>query len=48
MLAASLSENEIHSRLDARKGESSLYVLVEDEKAAREIVRQVMEGTPPE
>lgn len=48
MLAASLSENEIHSRLDARKGRSFLYVLTEDEGAAREIVRQVMEGTPPE
>lgn len=48
MLAASLSENEIHSRLDERKGHYELYVLPEEERKAREIVRQVIEATPPE
>jgi hypothetical protein len=48
MLAASLSENEIHSRLDERKGQYELYVLPEEERKAREIVRQVIEATPPE
>jgi len=48
MLAASLSENEIHSRLDEGKGHFELYVLPEDERKAWEIVRQVIEATPPE
>jgi hypothetical protein len=48
MLAASLSENEIHSRLDEHKSRFTLYVLPEDERKAREIVRQVIEATPPE
>lgn len=47
-IAASLQTNQIHSRVDQRNGKCSLFVLLHDEARAREIVREVVEGTPPE
>jgi len=48
LLAASLGENQVHSRVaDIGKG-YRLYVLPADETRAREIVREVVEGVPPE
>jgi hypothetical protein len=48
LLAASLSENEIHSRVADTEGMWRLFVLPDDETRAREIVREVVEGVPPE
>jgi len=48
LLAASLSENQIHSRVADSKGIRRLFVLPDDERRAREIVREVVEGAPPE
>lgn len=48
MIAASLQENQIHSRRDNLKGRYTLFVLPEDEARAREIVREIIEAVPPE
>jgi hypothetical protein len=48
LLAASLGENQIHSRLAESRGTFRLFVLPGDEAEAREIVREVVEGVPPE
>ncbi|HMD08648.1 MAG TPA: hypothetical protein VKH63_14000 [Candidatus Acidoferrum sp.] len=48
LLAASLGENQIHSRVAQADGMRKLFVLPEDEARAREIVRQVVEAAPPE
>jgi hypothetical protein len=48
LLAASLSENQIHARVAEAKGVHRLFVLPEDEARAREILREVVEGVPPE
>lgn len=48
MIAASLQENQIHSRRDNLNGRCALFVLPEDEAAAREIVREIVEAAPPE
>jgi hypothetical protein len=48
LLAASLRENQIHSRVAAAGGVHRLLVLPTDEKSAREIVREVVDGVPPE
>lgn len=47
-LIAALHENKIHCRLDKSGAKAGLFVLPEDEKQAREIVREVVEGMPPE
>jgi hypothetical protein len=47
-IAASLETNEIPFRRDSRVGKYVLYVHAEDEAQAREIVREVVEGVPPE
>jgi hypothetical protein len=47
-LIAALHENGIRCRLDRSAAKAELYVLVSDEAKAREIVREVVEGTPPE
>ena len=47
-IAASLETNEIPFRRDPRAGKYVLYVHAEDEAHAREIVREVVEGVPPE
>jgi hypothetical protein len=48
LLAAALRENQIHSRIANDGGTHRLFVLPEDGTRAREIVRQVAEGVPPE
>jgi hypothetical protein len=47
-IAASLQTNQIHSRIDQLNGKCSLFVLPGNEAQAREIVREVVEGIPPE
>jgi hypothetical protein len=47
-LVAALHENGIRCRLETISLRAELYVLPEDEKRAREIVREVVEGQPPE
>jgi len=48
LLSASLRENRIHCRPDELSGKHLLYVLPRDESAAREILREITEGVPPE
>jgi hypothetical protein len=48
MIAASLQENQIHSRAGNSAGNCALFVLPGDEERAREIVREIIEGAPPE
>ena len=48
LLFAALQENNIHVRRQAAQANESLFVLAEDEEQAREIARQVLEGTAPE
>jgi len=48
MIAASLQENQIHSRFDQADGKWTLLVLHEDETRARKIVHEVVEGVSPE
>jgi hypothetical protein len=43
-----LRENKIHARLKKGNGRNAIYVMPEDEIRAREIVREVVEGAPPE
>lgn len=46
-LVAALHENGIHCRVDQQGTHSKLYVLPEDASRAREIIREIAEGTPP-
>jgi len=48
MLGASLRENKIHVRWEQAVGKDALFVLPEDESRAREILREVLEASPPE
>jgi hypothetical protein len=48
MIEMALRENQIHARFDKAKGRNIMFVLPEDEIRAREIVREVVEGAPPE
>jgi len=47
-LVAALHENEIRCRLEKKGRKAELYVLPGDKSRAREIVREVVEGAPPE
>jgi hypothetical protein len=47
-LVAALHENGINCRLDERATQTRLYVLPHDADRAREIIREVVEQTPPE
>ena len=47
-IGASLQVNEIAFRRAKNGGKHALYVQAEDEGRAREIVREVVEGVPPE
>ncbi|MFI5094935.1 MAG: hypothetical protein WCE50_01715 [Candidatus Acidiferrum sp.] len=47
-IAASLQINQIQFRQDVNGDTHALYVFAEDESRAREIVREVVEGVPPE
>ena len=48
LLAASLGENRIHARVAETGRTFKLFVMPADEGRAREIVREVVEGVPPE
>lgn len=48
MIRVSLQENEIPSRQDELKGSQSILVEPKDQDRAREIVREIVEGVPPE
>lgn len=48
MLLASLRENKIGVRLQDSQGKQSLFVPSPEEVRAREIVKEVVEGVPPE
>jgi hypothetical protein len=47
-LVAALHENGINCRVDQQGTRGKLYVLPHDAARAREIIREVVEGTPPE
>lgn len=48
-IVMALKENLIHCRLDGEAGDAKVvFVAPEDEPQAREIIRQIVEGTPPE
>jgi len=47
-LVAALHENGIHCRVDQQGTRSRLYVLPTEASRAREIIREVVEGSPPE
>jgi hypothetical protein len=44
----SLLEHDIPMRWEMQDGKAQLFVLPEDEERAREIVREIVEGQPPE
>jgi hypothetical protein len=48
IIEMALNENQIHSRFEQAEGLKTVFVLVEDEVRAREIVREIVEGRPPE
>ena len=48
IIEMALRENQIHARFDKAEGKNAIFVLPEDEARAREIVREVVEGAPPE
>lgn len=43
-----LRENQIHARFEKAEGKNAILVRPEDEARAREIVREIVEGAPPE
>ncbi|HEY2119921.1 MAG TPA: hypothetical protein VGH37_12100 [Candidatus Acidoferrum sp.] len=48
MIEMCLRENFIHARTEVPKdGSTIIFVLPEDESRAREIVREIVDGTPP-
>jgi hypothetical protein len=48
MIEMALRENQIHARFEKKTGRNAIYVLSEDETRARKIVKEIMEGAPPE
>jgi hypothetical protein len=48
MIEMALRENQIHARCEKAEGKNAIFVLPEDEIRAREIVKEIVEGTPPE
>jgi hypothetical protein len=48
MIELSLQENDIRMRWEMQDGKSKLFVVPEDEERAKEIVREVVEGQPPD
>jgi len=47
-VVATLHENRVRCRVDRDGSNAAVYVLPEDEDRARELVREVVEGKPPE
>jgi hypothetical protein len=48
MIEMSLQENDIRVRWEMQDAKPQLFVLPEDEDRAKEIVREIVEGQPPE
>lgn len=48
MIEMALRENQIHARFDRAEGKNAIFVQPENEARAREIVREIVEGVPPE
>src|SRR5438477_10167670 len=48
IIEMSLKENDIRMRWEMQGGKPQLFVLPEDEERAKEIVREIVEGAPPE
>ena len=48
MIEMALRENQIHARFDKKNGRNAIYVMPEDEIHALEIVKEIVEGAPPE
>jgi len=48
MILASLRENQMHCRRHTAEGRCTLFVLPGEGDRAREIVREIVEGAPPE
>src|ERR1700687_5701776 len=48
MIELALRENQIHARFEKAEGKNSILVLPEAEVRARELVREIVEGAPPE
>jgi hypothetical protein len=48
IIEMALKENQIHARFEKREGKNAIFVLLEDEMRAREIVREILESAPPE
>jgi hypothetical protein len=48
MIEMALRENQIHARFEKADEKNAIFVLPEDEIRAREIVKEIVEGTPPE
>jgi hypothetical protein len=48
MIEMALRENQIHLRFENKNGRSTIYVLPEDETRARKILKEIVEGVPPE
>jgi len=47
-ILAALNENDLHVRRETRENVSHLFVFPDEESRAREIVREIVEATPPE
>jgi hypothetical protein len=47
MIELSLSENQIHARIEVQDGFRKIFVSPGDERQAREIVREIAQGAPP-
>lgn len=47
-LSQALKENEVPVRVETRASEATIYVPPEKETEAREIIREILEGAPPE
>jgi hypothetical protein len=48
IIELALRENQIHARFEKAEGKNAIFVLPEDQIRAREIVREIVEGAPPE
>jgi len=48
MIEMALRENQVHARFEKAEGRNAIFVLPEDEIRAREIVKEIVEGAPPE
>jgi len=48
IIEMALRENQIHARAEKTEGKNAIFVQREDEARAREIIREILEGAPPE